>query len=71
MTLAPARQSGARKVRERREYEQITHLCKRDLYAMMPLHRTEGIHVMTHGMEMPTREVSDHLRFGSLEESEA
>ena len=37
----------------------------------MPLHRTEGIHVMTYGMEMPTREVSDHLRFGSLEESEA
>ena len=71
MTPAPARQSGARKVRERREYEQITHLCKRDVYATMPLHRTEGIHIMTYGMEMPTREVSDHLRFGSLEESEA
>ena len=41
--------SGARKVRERREYEQITHLRNRDLYAVMPLHRTEGIHVMTHG----------------------
>lgn len=71
MTLAPARQSGARKVRERREYEQIINLCKRDLYATMPFHRTEGIHVITHGREMPTREVSDHLRFGSLEESEA
>lgn len=41
MTLALGRQSGARKVRERREYEQVSHLCKRDLYAAMPLHRTK------------------------------
>lgn len=52
---------GPREVRERGECEQITHLRERVPYVVMPLHSTEGVHVMTHGMVMPTSEVSYHL----------